>query len=241
MIQKVRGIVLHHFAYGDSSLIVHVYSDLYGRLSVMAKGARGQKKNRRISLFHPLALLDLDLDYKESRELQLLREARPILPLHRLSGDPLKNTIALFLAEVFYRSLRENEPNHDLFEYLLSSVEYFDLMDQGTNLYHLYVLTHLTRFLGFRPIPPESDEPCWLNMETGLFTTGRPLSEDRFNPDLSSLFIALLKTTPDQLSHLKPSRDQKNAFIEHMLRFYGIHLQGMGSVRSFAILKAVFE
>ena len=67
MIQKVRGIVLHHLNYGDTSIIVHLYTDLYGRISVMVKGARGQRKNRKISLYHPLALLEIHAQVEHRR------------------------------------------------------------------------------------------------------------------------------------------------------------------------------
>ncbi|MBT7093375.1 MAG: hypothetical protein HN936_09015 [Bacteroidetes bacterium] len=70
MIHKIRAIVLHHLNYGDTSIIAHLYTDKFGRQSVMIKGARGQRKNRKISLYHPLALLEIELYYKENRDLQ---------------------------------------------------------------------------------------------------------------------------------------------------------------------------
>lgn len=240
MIQKARGIVLHHLNYGDTSMIVHLYTDLYGRVSVMIKGARAQKKNRRISLYHPLALLEVELHYKENRDLQQIREARPIVPLYGIMGDPVKNTIALFLAEVFYRSIRENEANPGLFDYLIHSVQYFDLMEEGTQLYHLHILVHLTRFLGFRPNVPEQPGDYWFDMETGSFLTGRPIRENRFDPELSAVFIDLLKSKPDQLGALKIPRSLRNELIEKLLHYYALHLHGMGQVKSFGILKEVF-
>lgn len=241
MIQKVRGIVLHHLNYGDTSIIVHLYTDLYGRISVMVKGARGQKKNRKISLYHPLALLEIELNYKENRDLHQIREAKPILPLQGIMSDPVKNAISLFLAEIFYRAIRENEANHGLFEYLTNTIQLFDLIEEGVGIFHLYVLVQLTRYLGFRPQPPLDENKYWFELETGLFSASRPIRENKLNPVLTSYLIRLLKSKADEIGSIKIPRKEKNELIEQILYYYRLQMDGMGEIKSFAILKAVFE
>ncbi len=241
MIQKVRGIVLHHLNYGDTSIIVNLYTDLLGRQSVMIKGARGQRKNRKLSLYHPLAILEIELYYKENRELQQIREARPIIPLHGLMSDPVKNTVSLFMAEVFYRTIRENEPNPVLFDYLLNSIQLYDLMDNGIALFHLHVLANLTRFLGFRPDLPQDEGEYWFNLETGSFSITRPLHYMRMDPELSSQLILIMKIPSDQLGTINISRKNRNLLIEKLLDYYSLHMEGMGKIKSFNVLKAVFE
>lgn len=240
MIQKVRGIVLHHLNYGDSSIIVHLYTDLYGRQSVMIKGARGQRKNRTVSLYHPLALLDIEFYYKENRDLQQIREARPITPLQGIISDPLKNTVALFLAEVLFRSLREIESNRALFDFLNTSIQYFDLIDQGASLFHLHFLTNLTRYLGFRPELPKEEGDYWFDLESGKFSVIKPFHAMRLDPGATKQLQLLLETPVDQLASLKIPRKDRNLLIESLLDYYGLHLEGMGEVKSFAILKSIF-
>ncbi|MCK5820448.1 MAG: DNA repair protein RecO [Bacteroidales bacterium] len=240
MIQKIRAIVLHHIKYGDTSIIVHLYTDLYGRQSVIVKGARGQRKNRKISLYHPLALLDMELYYKENRDLQQIREAHPIVPLQGIMSDPIKNSVSLFLAEVLYRCIRENESNPPLFDYLLNSIQLYDIIDEGASLFHLHFLANLTRFLGFRPNLPNTEGDYWLNLETGSFSITRPIHNMRMDPELSRYLIQLMKTPGDQLGALTITRVKRNLLIEKLLDFYSLHLEGMGEIKSFKVLKAVF-
>ncbi len=241
MIQKVRGIVLHSLKYGDTSIIVHLYTDLHGRLSVIVKGARGQRKNRKISLYHHLALLEIELYYKENRDLQQIREARPITPLQGIMSDPVKNAISLFIAEVLYRSIRENESNQPLFDYLQNSIQLFDIIENGVSLFHLHFLAHLTRYLGFRPEPPETEGDYWLNLETGSFSITRPVHNMRMAPDLTRYLIQIMNKPADQLDGINITRTNKNLLIENLLDFYSLHLEGMGEIKSFSVLKAVFE
>jgi len=240
MIQKVRGIVLHHLKYGDTSIIVHLYTDLFGRQSVMVKGARGQRKNRKISLYHPLALLDIELYYKENRDLQQIREAHPIVPLQGIMSDPIKNSVSLFLAEVLYRSIRESESNPELFDYLINSIQLFDIIDEGISLFHLHILTNLTRFLGFRPDLPNTEGDYWFDLETGSFCIIRPVHTMRMDPELSRHLISLMSIPADQLGLININRAKRNLLIEKLLDFYSLHLEGMGEIKSFSVLKAVF-
>lgn len=232
---------MHHLNYGDTSIIVHLYTDLYGRVSVMVKGARGQRKNRKISLYHPLAILDIDLNYKAKRDLQHIREARPIVPLQGLISDPVKNVISLFLAEVFSRSIRENEANPDLFEYLINTIQLFDLIDEGVSLFHLHVIIHLSRFLGFRPQAPTEKGTFWFELETGHFSPHRPIREHHLNTVLTSHLISLLKCKPDELGNLKIPRNDRIELLEQFLLYYRLQMDGMGEIKSFDVLKAVFE
>jgi DNA repair protein RecO (recombination protein O) len=241
MVQKVRGIVLHHLNYGDTSIIVHFYTDIYGRISVMIKGARGQKKNRKISLYHPLAILELDLIFKENRDLQQIREARPLVPLHGIIADPIKSSVSLFLAEVFFRSIREKESNKNLFEYLFNSIQLFDLLEEGTNLFHLHVIIHLSKYLGFRPEAPEVEGAYWFELETGLFSKIKPILEYHLDPRLTAHLITLLRITGHELGQLRIPRKDRNELLEKIILYYRLQMDGMGEIKSLAILKTVFE
>ena len=72
MIRKTRGIVLHTIKYGETSLVLHCYTEQYGRQTYMAKGVRKSRRNNRSNLFQPLFLLDFEIYYKESRGMHLL-------------------------------------------------------------------------------------------------------------------------------------------------------------------------
>jgi len=241
MIQKVKGIVLHHLKYGDTSIIVHLYTNLLGRQTIIVKGARGARKNRKISLYHPLALLEMELYYKENRDIHPIKEAHPILPLQGLMADPVKHTVAIFLAEVIYRTIREKEANAELFQFLSSSIQYYDLMESGTMLFHLHLLIHLTRFLGFKPETERSGNTDWFDLNDGRFTLIQPIHGYRLNPDLAGYFYHLLHTGLDQLHTLTIPRTDRNLLLQHLINYYQIHLDGLGEIKSFSVLKAVFE
>ncbi|MBQ5478026.1 MAG: recombination protein O N-terminal domain-containing protein, partial [Bacteroidaceae bacterium] len=70
MLQKTKGIVLHVLKYADASLIVDVYTERFGRLAFSVRMSKSKRSQVRTSLFQPLALLDMEIDYRPNRQLQ---------------------------------------------------------------------------------------------------------------------------------------------------------------------------
>ncbi len=241
MIQKLRGIVLHHFNYGETSIILHLYTDQRGRLSIIIPGARGKRKNKKISLYHNLSILDLEVYYKESRELQQIKEAQPVIPLTGLTSDPVKSTMALFLAEVLYRTLKEEEANPELFSFLENSLRYFELCEGGTANFHLYVLIHLTRFLGFFPVNNRQNQDDYFDLRNGCFSSNPPEYSNSLNPPTASLLSQFINSNLEEANSIPLNRKLRNDLLSGLLDFYKIHLSAMGEIRSYAILKEIFD
>ncbi len=241
MIQKLRGIVLHHINYGETSIILHLYTDHRGRISVIIPGARGKRKNKKISLYHNLSLLDMEVYYKESRELQQIKEAKPIIPLTGLTSDPIKSTIALFLSEVLYRTLKEEEANPELFDFLENSVRYFEMTEEGLANFHLHTLVHLTRFLGFFPLNNFQDKGDCFDLRSGQFSLNPPDPSNSLDPQTAKLLSKLINSSLVEANSIRLNHDIRNNLLSGLLKFYKMHLSGMGEIRSYGVLKEIFE
>lgn len=107
MQEKTSAIVLHCLRYNDTSYIANVYTETVGRTSYIIKVSRARNGGVRPSLFHPLALLELEAEGKNTAQLRRVTEARLLHPLHSLPLDPFKSAIALFLGEFLHHALRE--------------------------------------------------------------------------------------------------------------------------------------
>ena len=123
MIRKTRGIVLHTTRYGESSLVVHCYTEQYGRQTYMLKGVRKSRRTNRSNLFQPLFILDFEVYHKDSREIQLVKEVTRSIPLNSIPYDLTKRTQAIFMAEMLYRVVKEEESNPILAHFLINSIQ----------------------------------------------------------------------------------------------------------------------
>jgi len=241
MIERTLGIVLKQIKFGETSLIVHVYTRRWGRIGIMVRGARSSSKSKKASLFQPLTLLELDIYYKANRDLQNIKEVKNRCPFMHITGDPSKSSVALFLAEVLNKALREEEPNEELFDFIDNHIQLLDVIDQGIGNFHLYFLLRLSRHLGFNPGKPPYQPDLWFDLSLGTFSTSPPLHGTCLTPALTSLLIRFLQVQSSELSAIQINRDQRNELLEGILQYFYLHLEGLGEIKSHQVLHTLFD
>jgi DNA repair protein RecO (recombination protein O) len=119
MIHKTKGIVLRSVKYGETSLIVSVYTELFGLQSYIVNGIRASSKKgvTKSNLFQPAAILDLIVYHNELKNLQRIKEFRWSYLYHHVFFDVIKNSVALFMVELLQKCLKQPEANSDLFSF----------------------------------------------------------------------------------------------------------------------------
>ena len=112
-VHKTRGIVLRTVKYGETSLIVDLFTELFGRQSYLVNGVRtsSRKGMGKANLFQPAANLELEAYHQELKNLQRLKEFRWATLYQHLYFDVLKNSVALFMVELLQKTLKQPEPN----------------------------------------------------------------------------------------------------------------------------------
>ena len=116
---KGRGIVLHTLKYGDSSMVAYLLTDGGGRRSYMVQGGRSRSgRGSKLALFQPVFPVEFEGLESPRQEMHRFREVRAGFALQSLPFDVRKSTMALFMAEVLYRLVRESEQTEPLITYV---------------------------------------------------------------------------------------------------------------------------
>ena len=116
---KSRGIVLHTIKYGDSSMVAYLLTEAGGRRNFMVQGVRSARgRGSKLALFQPMFALEFEGLESPRQQLDRFREVRSGLVLQSIPFDVRKSTVALFMAEVLYRLVKESEPNRALFDFV---------------------------------------------------------------------------------------------------------------------------
>lgn len=115
MILKTVGFILRAIKFRESDLIVTVLSREYGKISLIAKGAR-----RTESKFG--AALDLltlsELVFYDAENLKLLKEASIIEDYRTIKSDYERLTLALHSVHLLNQLVEEHHPDQAVFEFL---------------------------------------------------------------------------------------------------------------------------
>jgi DNA repair protein RecO (recombination protein O) len=241
MIEKTRAIVLNHIKYSDSASIAHVYTEHSGRISVMIRHSKSRKSVSKKSFLQPLFLLEMQIDWKQNREIQFASEISNFPVFQSIPFNISKSTISMFLAEILTKVLKEEEPNPEMFNYLFNSIHLLDQIEQGIASFHIVFLYELSRYLGFYPINNYSEQNRFFNLREGSFSDHFDLPEITLDEQLSKdLFLIQLKSFKS-LIEIKLSRTQRSRLLEAVLKFFHYHLPEMGFIKSLKILNEIFN
>ncbi len=241
MLHKTKGIVLHSLKYGDSGLVVTLYTEAFGRMSFLLQGVRSKKSPRRGNLIQPLFQLDLEVDHKPDRELQRVREMKIALPYSTIPFEIGKSTQALFLAEILNKVLKEEESRPELFHFLITSLQLFDLLEEGSANFHLLFLIQLSRFLGFGPTTNFCPSEPIFDLIAGSFVARPPSHPHFMNREESLLFAELLDMNYPESKSLHLNKEIRNSLLNLIIDYYSLHLGINLNIKSLEVLHELFR
>lgn len=241
MISKTKGIVLHYIKYSETSVIVKIYTEVFGLQSYIIRNLRAKKAKNKMSLIQHLSFVDMVVYHNNKSKIHNIKEIKSAYQFKTIPFDIVKSSLLVFINEFLYKTIYEEEPNKNLYNFIVNSVEYLDNTETNINNFHLFFITRLTKFLGFLPINNFSDKNNIFNMNEGEFQNEIPNHSNFLNKNLSYYFSLLLSANIDNTDSIKLSLDNKNLLIEKIIEYYKIHIPGFKDIKSHRILKATFH
>lgn len=233
MRQSLTGLYFTHFSYSDTSIIVKVFTKEYGLKSFILKGAKGKKG---LGVLQPFHLLEVTCNYNPNKELNFATGIRLYKPSKSITIDIRKSTVAIFITEILYRSIREEEENLELYEFLEKKIIAFDEEEFNPD-FHLCFLMELTRYFGFYPSLPDLPSNKYFNLIEGQFEYPKVLTPDHLNEEISRGMKDLIEDPSKAIF----SNKMRSEILNSLVRFYEKHMHlKQQSIKSHKILQAVF-
>jgi DNA repair protein RecO (recombination protein O) len=221
MLHKTRGIVFRFTKYGDTSIIVNVFTEMFGLQSFIVNGVRSASaKGNKIALYQPLTLLDMVVYHRENANINRIKEVKCIHPFHAMPVDVRKSTIAMFIAEVVNKSVKEETHAGAIFDFLFNSLIALDVVEEGVENFHLLFLLQLSRYLGF-----------------GAYKAVELVGGRGASPEIEMVLGQLLAANFTSMPRL--TRQQRIATLDLLVRFYADHIDSFGDMKSVPVLAEV--
>lgn len=241
MKRNVHIIVLRVLRHNERHNILTAFSLEEGRMAFAVPAGSGRGASRMRALLMPLSEVECVADIKPGREVHLMFEPRATRVLHGLHAHPVKNAVALFVAELLGVLLREGAPDRLLYNYVKNSVEALADMDikRAAN-FHLCFLYGLGRFLGIEPDLSDYSDGMVFDMVDSRFRLTAPMHSDFLNPEQARGVVALSRMTMWNMHLFRLNRHERNELLEGMLRYYALHYSGLGNLRSLDVVRELF-
>jgi DNA repair protein RecO (recombination protein O) len=245
MVHKTKGIVLRTVKYGETSVIVSIFTELFGLQSYLVNGVRtvSGKGATRAGLFQPAAMLDLVIYHQDSKNLQRLKEYNWSHLYQHIFSDVVTHSIALFMIELLQKCLKQPEPNTELYYFMedaLNGLDQAGLKVQAN--FPLFFAIHLAGFFGLRIDDNYSEKRNFLDLKEGYFTEEKPLHPHFLEDPFSGISSHILKIMqPAELAELRLNKEKRRMLLAAFEDFYSLHITGFTPLKTLPVLRTILE
>lgn len=136
---QTRAVVLNVIDYGESDKIVTFFTEQYGKIKGIAKGAKRSKK-RFVNKLEYFTFLDLTLVQNKRSTLSLIDSATLINHFSPLREKYQRYCSAMLVCELIEQWTRENDSDEPLFHLLTATL---DALTSNENVAHIVIFFHV--------------------------------------------------------------------------------------------------
>ncbi len=227
MLSRTEAITLRSVEYGETSEIVTLFTRLHGRITVMAKGARGPRA-RFGSTLQPMSYLQAVYYYRPNRSVHTLSESSHIKPWRNLTRDMGKLGSGLRIVELMNALFLEDEPHESLFDQLVEVFQTLDAAhDRVENIWPYFQLL-LAAELGFSPAFTREDveaveQSAYLHLPDGTISDRRGGESLQVARGVIRAFAILARSDLETAMRLRLARGEArrvDRLVESYLRYH---------------------
>lgn len=247
-LHHTKGIVLRTVKYGETSVIVAIFTELFGIQSYLVNGVRTHTKkgSGKANLFQPAAMLDMVVYHNELKHLQRIKEFKWGYLYKQIFSDVSKNAVALFMVELLAKCLKQPEGNADLYNFCEDVFIHLDESSVSmTANFPLFFALHLSGFFGFQPPNPfrgslDQTKNLYLDLQEGIFSYQQPEHANFIEGKMAQVTAELLNVRhPAELEDIKLNQDFRRQLLQAYELYYALHIQDFGKMKTLPVLREI--
>jgi len=241
LIHTTKGIVIRTVKYGETSVIVSIFTELFGIQSYLVNGARTSGKSTKAHFFQPSSLLEMQVYHNELKNLQRIKDLKWSSLYKNIFSEVTKNAIALYIVELLQKCLKQPETNEELFHFCEDAFLQLDISTNSvTANFPIYFAVHLAQMLGFRLLDNYSEERNIFNLQEGIFSEEQSASPHHVNKEISHHIAELLRALqPQDLEGIKLNRRTRFSILKILENYYLWHVPEFGKMKTLNVLSEI--
>ncbi len=241
MLLKTRGILFRAIKYGETSLIIDVYTEEKGLKKYIVSGVRTTKAKMHANLFQVMSIVDLVAYDRKDKELNRLKEVRPSYIYQQLPFEVQRSAVGMFLIEVARKALPESEPQPELYLWLQGFLQHIDQSTESLVNIPVLFLIQLSTFLGFTPSLEKVEDGYFFDLQEGNYTAIAPIHQNFLAPEEAQYLSHLIQIELEQVPSLRIPKKNREQLLKGLLDYFSLHLDHFSTIHSHKILKTVLE
>ncbi|QQR99102.1 MAG: DNA repair protein RecO [Sphingobacteriales bacterium] len=238
MLEKTEGIVLKTIKYGESSLIVKLFTEKFGLIPILFKGIR-TNKNKEANIFQPGFIIDVSIYFKENKNILLSKERNINYVYKSITNNMSKLSIVYFIVEIILHCTKEQQINTEEYQYLKEFLLQIDNETENLENYPLIFMYQLSAILGFKPMCFDDDENRYFNLEKGVFEEIPP-QQQNIDAQKSKYLYHMLNTLDNQ-QKIKYTTTERQILLDIWINYYQYQITEFKKLNTPTILHQILH
>jgi DNA repair protein RecO (recombination protein O) len=237
MIVSCESIVLQSRKQGDTSKIITLYSKNYGKISVIAKGARASK-NKFGSSLEPLSCSSTTFYLKPHSDLYLLSKSEIFQKWIRIYNSSEHLTAGFNVIETINITQLNKNPNFELYDLLFDTLNNLNELNDNPTSVVIWFFCRFAEIMGFELYlsKPESDfNILYISIENGtIFGQNHSLDKKyfRMKKELLLKFINISSSELDEVNNYSLASDEFATLNNFFSTYFSFHFDSRFVLKS---------
>lgn len=230
-----HGILLRKFNYSETSLILHFYTLENGFQAYLFQGGKKKKGN----VLQALSMVEITAYRRPDSDLGKITEISSTFVPQNTPFNPVKSSLAFFIAEVLSLTLHNNGEDEKLYAFLEREIKWLDIATELTN-YPIWFLLKLAEQVGIG-INIEDKNGLFFDLQEGLISNQTPSSHLFVKDEIVPILKELLKFEKSELLAYHIPKRHRNHLTNLLIDYYRVHINGFKPLKSIEIIQEIFE
>lgn len=240
-IEKIRGIIVDVRKHSDRHNVITMFTRERGRVGFLAPAGSGKSARIRNASLMPLSVIDSDVKFNNSRELQFLGRFEREIIWENLYFDPVKTAIAMFISEFINVYTRHSGPDEAMWDFMVSAIGRLDREKSVNANFHIAFMIEFMHLAGISPDLTDWRADNWFDMREGVMTIFPPTHRDVLLPAEAQVLPLLARMNLRTARLFRLNAAQRREILHKILKYYSLHFPGMGSLKSPEVLSELFS
>lgn len=227
-----KAILLNRISFSESSLILTFYTFENGIQKFIFQG--GKKKAHQL---FPLSISEITYYKRPDSDLGKLTLIESHRVLNELPFNPIKSTIAFFVAEVLLKCLKTEECEMALFQFLEEKIVQ---LDKALDLSHFPILFLLDFSLYMGIYPHKENANCrYFNLVEGIIESKEPVGDIYFEGEATQLISKMIDSNNREELVLTSSKKTRDEALQIMIQYYQLHIPQFKELNTLEVIREI--
>jgi len=239
MLTSTSGIILKSIKYGDNSLIITIYTKLYGKLTFFVR-INGKKIKNQKQILQSGFIVEIDFSYNQNKEFQHINNFSINEIYLSIPYNIVKSSIILVLSEILNLVLKSEHQDESLFYYISEAYKNLDNSEIDYVNFHLFFLLKLSDYLGFSPDRNYSETNCFFDIVNGKFINSK-LNEFVLDQKYSKFINSILSANSLNNNILSLNNIERTILFQNIITYFSVHIENLSEIKSLKVLHDIFS